>query len=475
MSLIHDHSCECSVSPLEWFHVLPTQTAVEKSTDVEYQSLTSLRNNAPVEFYIPASTEDYLDLKNSKFFFSFRIKHVNGSNCAAAEIATPINDIFNGLWSNVELFMNNRLISHSNNTHGYTSILSHLIHDSEESLHSERTMRLLYKDTPGQMNCVDATKANTNELIEGFHPLGKKLVYAQNNDASIPVPFIITEVPIVDPGNHGLHSRHLFSRESQKVSVMGSLRIDLFEQERYIPNGVSLKLRFHRQRDPFVLMVENANYTVDLEEAYMLMRKVKASPGVQLGHTEALMKMPAKFPITRKECKVLALSGGVTNFVKDNIFLGQLPKRVVIAMTSNNAFAGNVGLNPYNFEHMNVNFMQLYTDGEPVLSKPLKPNMEEGDYLQCYETLYHGFDRLDGAKSSIIKREDWNKGYSLFAFDLTPDYDDDDHYPIIKHGNLRLEMNFATALTNPINIIVYAEFDNIVEITEQRNIQIDYA
>ena len=73
MSLIHDHSCECSVSPLEWFHVLPTQTAVEKSTHVEYQSLTSLRNNAPVDFYIPASTEDYLELKNSKFFFSFRI------------------------------------------------------------------------------------------------------------------------------------------------------------------------------------------------------------------------------------------------------------------------------------------------------------------------------------------------------------------------------------------------------------------
>ena len=248
----------------------------------------------------------------------------------------------------------------------------------------------------------------------------------------------------------------------------------MFEQERYIPNGVSLKIRFHRQRDEFVLMYgdDNTKYTVALEDAYMLMRKVKTSPGVQLGHAEALMKMPAKFPITRKECKVLAVSGGVSNFVKDNIFLGQLPKRVVIGLVQNTAFAGSAQHNPYNFEHMDINYMQLYTDGEPVLSKPLKPNMMEKDYLHCYETLYQGFDRVDGAKSSIIKREDWDKGYSLFAFDLTPDYDD--HFPIIKHGNLRLEINFGTALQKPINIIVYAEFDNIIEISEKRNIQMDY-
>ena len=118
--------------------------------------------------------------------------------------------------------------------------------------------------------------------------------------------------------------------------------------------------------------------------------------------------------------------------------------------------------------------MQMYTDGEPVRSKPLQPNIADNDYLQCYESLYRGFDKVDGNKSSIIKCEDWDKGYALFAFDLTPDYDDDDHYPIIKHGNLRLEINFTQALPKAINILVYAEFDNIIEFTAERNIQRDY-
>ena len=61
----------------------------------------------------------------------------------------------------------------------------------------------------------------------------------------------------------------MFSRNSQKVSVMGSLRIALFEQERYLPNGVSLKLRFHRQREPFTMMTGDGNrYKLDLKSLY---------------------------------------------------------------------------------------------------------------------------------------------------------------------------------------------------------------
>ena len=245
MSLIHQDSCECSLSPLEWFRILPTQTAVEKTNDVEYQSLTSLRNNAPVEFYIPESTDDYIDLKNSKFCFSFHISRANGDMCTAVDEVAPINDIFNGLWSNVEFYMNDKLISHSNNIHGYTSIISHLIHDSEESLHSERSMRLLYKDTPGQLDHVAAKDANIEEWIPGYHTIPPKLKYEDNNTAGREIPLTFTVEPVKNPGNNGLHRRYLFSRNSQQVTVMGSLRVDMFQQERYLPNGISLKLRFH--------------------------------------------------------------------------------------------------------------------------------------------------------------------------------------------------------------------------------------
>ena len=86
-------------------------------------------------------------------------------------------------------------------------------------------------------------------------------------------------------------------------------------------------------------MAEENQFKIEITEAYLLMRKVRPSPGVLLGHSDALAKGRAKFPITRKECKCFAVSNGLRSFKKDNIFLGQLPKRIVIGMVASDAFS----------------------------------------------------------------------------------------------------------------------------------------
>ena len=50
----------------------------------------------------------------------------------------------------------------------------------------------------------------------------------------------------------------------------------------------------------------------------------------------------------------------------------------------------------------------------------------------------------------------------------------DDHHSLIKHGNLRLEIEFEDALPRSINILVYAEFENVLETTADHNILYDY-
>ena len=471
MGSIREGSGECSTSPLEWFSMMPTQTAIEKSVDIEYQSLVPVTGRNALEFFVPGSTELYLDLKNSKLYVRYKIVKQDNANLAVTDVVTPVNDLLNSSFKNVELYMNDRLMSHSNNTHGYTSMIDHLIHDSEESMHSERAMRLIYKDTAGQMDVTEAREPNTENLVPG---LDMEFV-AGNAQATPAIPDtyrVIPEATVL--GNNGLYKRYLHTRESQAVEVLAPLRIDMFEQERYIPSGVSIKLRFHRQENAFVLMAANDRYKLVIEDALLLIRKVRPSPGVQLGHHDALLKTPAKFPITRKECKVLSVAAGLRDVKKDNIFLGQLPKRVVIGMVDADAFAGVINKNPYNFKHFNARHMQLFIDGDPARSQPLKPVMGNGQFVHSYETLYRGINRLDGEKGCIIKRQDWSRGYSLCAFDLTPDMDADDHYALIKHGNLRLEVEFEDALASPISVLIYAEFDNVVEITADRNIQVDY-
>ena len=65
-------------------------------------------------------------------------------------------------------------------------------------------------------------------------------------------------------------------------------------------------------------------------------------------------------------------------------------------------------------------------------------------------------------------------GYTLFCYDLSPDLNPGDHLNLVKKGNLRLEMRFSQALPQTIMVIVYAQFQNILEVDKQRNILLEY-
>ena len=49
-----------------------------------------------------------------------------------------------------------------------------------------------------------------------------------------------------------------------------------------------------------------------------------------------------------------------------------------------------------------------------------------------------------------------------------------DHFELIKQGNLRAELHFKEPLANTVNLIVSAEFQNVIEIDGNRNVLLDY-
>ena len=90
-------------------------------------------------------------------------------------------------------------------------------------------------------------------------------------------------------GNNGLHMRYLYTKESAVTELVGPIGLDIFEQVRYTPNGVKIKLRFEKQRHPFVLMSALDNFKIELMSVNLYIRKITPSPGVLLGHAQALM------------------------------------------------------------------------------------------------------------------------------------------------------------------------------------------
>jgi len=75
----------------------------------------------------------------------------------------------------------------------------------------------------------------------------------------------------------------------------------------------------------------------------------------------------------------------------------------------------------------------------------------------------------------VLDRNNFGNGFALYAFDLTPDLAEDDHFNLTKQGSVRLVLKFANALTNPVTVIAYAEFQNVIEIDRNRNVIYDFS
>ena len=124
-------------------------------------------------------------------------------------------------------------------------------------------------------------------------------------------------------------------------------------------------------------------------------------------------------------------------------------------MVDNDSFNGVFGKNPYNFKNYNLTQLKLYMDGQ---QQHLEPNFGDHQYIASYMSLFSGTGKQQKDKGNDITRTDYPAGYTLYAFDLTPDLAEHDHFNLNKEGSLRVDIKFGTALGATINVIAYAEF-----------------
>jgi hypothetical protein len=116
----------------------------------------------------------------------------------------------------------------------------------------------------------------------------------------------------------------------------------------------------------------------------------------------------------------------------------------------------------------------VYLDGQQHGIKPLTTNFANGQYISSFMSLFSGIDKANRDEGNDIDRFDFANGYALYAFDLTPDLSEDDHFNLARQGTVRVDMKFANALPNTITVVAYAEFENIIEIDRNRNVIFDF-
>lgn len=432
-SFITEHSCELYKPELDLFTQLPTQASVHDGYTVEHGTLNNLDSEMPLRFEVSSDGSDYIDLLNSYLYLEVKITNPDGSNIADDANVAPINLLGVTLFKQCDIKLNDTLVTQANNLYQYRGLIETLLSYGEGAKNGPLTMSLFYKDTAGQFDSLTADNA-------------------------------------------GFTKRKALAKGSKVIPLISRIHADICLQNRYIVNNVDIAINLYRNADSFVLMGANgAEFKLKIVKASYFVRKVSVNPTIQQKHIQKMDKelTPAVYPLRRIEMKSYSIATGSLSFTEMNLFTGPLPKKVVVMLIDSAAYHGAIHRNPLNLQHKNINYIALYKDGTSVPLQPLQPNFAKNNSLRSYFSMLEVSGKHFTDSDIGITREEFESGYHICGFDLTPDLDEKGCYHLIKKGNLKLDIKFEQGLSEPTQCIIYAEFDSHLFIDRNRSVLVE--
>lgn len=445
---------ECVKSELDIFMSSPIQTSIESSYYLAVPACTGFETGN-VSFNIP-KTDEYTDLKETFLYLQVGIRKTNDNDSTTSSKITdgdnigPVNNFFSSIFNQLEIEWNGKSVENLNSCYAYRAFIENVLCHDKEIKETYLNNELYIKDDYKQMDSTDI----------------KKTVSGANTE--------------VDEMNQGYIARRKIFIDNEYVEMKGTIKSDTFNINKYLINGIDIKVTLHRADAKFSLMSKDLatgnKYFVHIAKAVLYVRKAQISPSVMLAHALALQKAYAKYPLKRVLMHSENITSGTEKTSFSNISVGILPKRVVFGIVEASAFQGSFTKNPFNFQPFGINSIEiLYANKVVPYRNNLSFDFSNNKCLLAYNTLFNGIDKSISITGNGITYDEYKKGYTLFAFDFSPDMCNGEHTNPKVMGSLNIQFTFLKAVDKALQAIFYLEFDNELQVTEHKAVIFDYS
>lgn len=452
MALVHGESSPIIKSNLDLFSLPPSEVSITSSKWIEFKNISNLVDtpSSLLEFEIPAS-DSYYDLAESFLYMVVEAKSGDGKALTLKDNVYGTNLFMHSLISQVDLYLNNYLISSASNCYAYRAFLETIL---------------------GYSHSYAACQGSTALYEYNAHPA----VFGNDSIKILRDTFL----------------------DSKKTELLGRLHLDMFSQDRYLLNNVSMRIVITLNNNEFVFNEEpvppapatgtaapadakkslvNARYYI--REASFHIRKQNVTPSVKLAHeTQLLSGNTAKYLLNHVIIKRFSIAQGENNFSLTNMFSGQVPSRLNVIFVESDAVNGHPCKNPFLFQLFEITELVLSVDGENTpygrllfqyddnLKKSLIP------FQHLLTSVGIAYDSEIGLS---LDRNSFSNGFAIFGFDINQSDTSDVGLPLLRSGDCRLSGVFKSALKSSINAIVLGEIPSVLEINMNRQIIFDYA
>lgn len=448
MEYLDSESVRAMKSELDLFKVTPTQTAIESSYEVEYRPSATLDSSREFVIDVPAS-EDLTDLASTLIYVKCKVLNGDNSEVKHEDHVRPVRNFGNALFDQVDFYLSNTCTTGANNTYYYQAFL-------EETLFKHPN-----KANAGKDYNADETTAS----------------YFQN---------------------------------SNEFDLCSRPHIPLCAQDRLLINHIPLQFRLHRNLDSFALLDEGKPATVQASPAptptpataaatsatrtkrqatdskslviqildiTVTMKRCRIFPDVLAGLMSNLEVAPVKYFITRNDVRSFTIGPHVSVANIENVHTGVLPRRMIIGFVTDKQYKGDVKSDPFKFLNYKLNYIASNVDGVQVPSKPYTPNFDVNLYMREFISMYKYLNQDEGIPCLNVSYHDYKDRLTLFVFDYTPGGNigaETGTLSLLRKESLKIEVKFEEALSEPLYMIVMAQFDNQIQIDKFRNVALDW-
>ena len=428
----YSNGMEARSSSLAIFDKPNVQTDFQKTVTVDYHPVSSVEGGGPIEFHIPGNAEDYIDLNDISLYVKFHVTRSNGKPIVDADKVGLVNLPISTLFQDVYLTVGDQQIEGGQNIYPYLGYFNTVTQFEPQAQFSHMQAQGWHKDDAGKFE---------------------------------------------DDGNSGFKKRAAMIAGSSPAEVIGPLFLDFFRQDRYLISQTSMRIKLLPSKPEFALMALAAtkDFKIQMTEVILYVPRTEMNPSVINGHALGLRKQNALYPLTHNEVYTYTIPKGQKSYTKDQLFMDQSPKLLLVAMIENDALNGSLAKNPFNFQHFNLSKIALYREGRSVPGPPFTPDFGNEHYLRSYKYTMRSLNYYNTDDTNGLTPKMFGAGYTIYAFDLTADGDiSAAHNQAIPSNNLRLDLFFDKALPTTINVLLFASFNSAVEITHLRDVITHY-
>uniref|UniRef100_A0A1I8C042 Uncharacterized protein n=1 Tax=Meloidogyne hapla TaxID=6305 RepID=A0A1I8C042_MELHA len=250
----------------------------------------------------------------------------------------------------------------------------------------------------------------------------------------------------------GYTARKARFASSTTAQFMAKIDADLFNQPLYLINHCEIDIEILPNESKFVLIAP-ANAGIAQTTRY---------------HFEVVScKLYVK--------KVDIMDGQGRYEFNANLFMDQIPRRIILGLVSNNDYVGAFGRSPFNFQPFNMREINIIANGRSYPQASYDLDFPSGKFARAFNDMNEAIGFANSLESNGISFEQYAYSHCIFVFNLTNSGEDQSGlFDLIKNGTTAGNIKFSKPIPEGgVMLIVMGEADSLIMLDKNRTITSD--